>query len=224
MEVMKFMLRHRTLLRLIALKMASMLVLFVLASCGSNFDELEQGEDELAQEQAQVWEQAQQLRAAERRATAAQAQVWEQAQQLRAAEHRATAAQAQVLEQAQQLRAAEHRATVAQAQVWEQPQQLRAAERRATAAQAQQLLDDDIPQGWRISEDEASNLLRDGNEGEGCSLCYDCASLFNHGSCRCSNTACGKIICQQCYRNCRQSDTRRVRTRCPFCRAAFLDE
>jgi len=203
MEVMKFMLRHRTLLRLIALKMASMLVLFVLASCGSNFDELEQGEDELAQEQAQVWEQAQQLRAAERRATAAQAQVWEQAQQLRAAEHRAT---------------------VAQAQVWEQPQQLRAAERRATAAQAQQLLDDDIPQGWRISEDEASNLLRDGNEGEGCSLCYDCASLFNHGSCRCSNTACGKIICQQCYRNCRQSDTRRVRTRCPFCRAAFLDE
>ena len=167
MEVMKFMLRHRTLLRLIALKMASMLVLFVLASCGSNFDELEQGEDELAQEQAQVWEQAQQLRAAERRATATQAQVREQ---------------------------------------------------------AQQLLDDDIPQGWRISEDEASNLLRDGNEGEGCSLCYDCASLFNHGSCRCSNTACGKIICQQCYRNCRQSDTRRVRTRCPFCRAAFLDE
>ncbi len=222
------MLRHRTLLRLIALKMASMLALFVLASCGSNFDELEQGEDELAQEQAQVWEQAQQLRAAERRATAAQAQVWEQAQQLRAAEHRATATQAQVWEQAQQLRAAEHRATAAQAQVWEQAQQLRAAERRATATQAQvreqaqQLLDDDIPQGWRISEDEASNLLRDGNEG--CNLCYARASLFNHGSCRCSNTACGKIICKQCYRSCRQSDIRGVNTRCSFCRSSFLDE
>jgi hypothetical protein len=78
----------------------------------------------------------------------------------------------------------------------------------------------DVPELWRISEEEAAAILTEllsGSEDyRQCNLCHTLESFLMHGVCRCPGYR--NIICKSCY----WGSVGAGQTRCAFCRAAPL--
>jgi len=210
--IMKLMLRHRILLRLISLKMVGMLTLFTFSSCDNNskdpFERVATQQREIYQE----LDRLEQVAGRERDLIQARQRIAErdlrQARQFIANRERdLTQTRQQVADRERDLRQAR--------------QQIANRERDLIQARQQRIAD--VPQAWIITDEEAATMLatlRSDNEGEdqACAICYTEDSFLIDGMVRCPNRPCTAKICKRCFR----SAVIAGQTHCPLCRVAPL--
>jgi septal ring factor EnvC (AmiA/AmiB activator) len=196
--IMKLMLRHRILLRLISLKMVGMLTLFTFSSCDNNSkDPFER----VATQQREIYQELDRLE-----------QVAGRERDLIQARQRIAERD---LRQARQFIANRERdLTQTRQQVADRERDLRQARQQRIA---------DVPQAWIITDEEAATMLatlRSDNEGEdqACAICYTEDSFLIDGMVRCPNRPCTAKICKRCFR----SAVIAGQTHCPLCRVAPL--
>ncbi len=233
-KIIKLVLKHRTLPRLISLKMASMLALFTFFSCNFNNDHEEVLEQEAEFEKSLVTIEDTRLRqrtaeprttqedtrlrqqVAEPRTTQEGARLRQQAAELRAnmlvVARQLEVAQEQALEGARlRQQVAELRATLAAAHQREVAQEQALAEARQREG-----LPRDVPESWQAQVVDSDENNR--NDIDKCPICFSDASFLMYGTCCCPE--CRKKICKKCY----WESIGVGQTRCAFCRVRRLDE